>query len=96
MKYTDLNPVFYGAEIAIKGGHVMTADIERRAMVAYFRTDGGWTVRDAEPEVLEHAGKRYVVVRNADKVDNVLAVYRVRNDGMLKRLKRWPVELNNR
>ncbi|PWT82884.1 MAG: hypothetical protein C5B58_07465 [Acidobacteria bacterium] len=33
--------------------------------------------------------KRYVVLRN---VNSVLAVYRVRNDGILKRLRRWPAE----
>jgi hypothetical protein len=70
----------------------MSTDIERRALIAYFRTDGGWlTRRDAEPTVLEHAGKRYAVLRNAG---GVLAVYRVRNEGTLKRLKRWPAELN--
>jgi hypothetical protein len=34
--------------------------------------------------------KDYVVLRNAH---GVLAVYRVRHDGMLKRLRRWPAEL---
>ena len=35
-------------------------------------------------------GKDYVVLRN---VRGVLKVYRVRNDGVLKGLKRWPAEL---
>ena len=35
----------------------------------------------------KHKGKKYVVLRNTR---GVLAVYRVRNDRMLKRLKRWP------
>jgi hypothetical protein len=34
--------------------------------------------------------KDYVVLRNGK---GVLAVYRVRHDGMLKRLRRWPAEL---
>jgi hypothetical protein len=33
---------------------------------------------------------KYVAVRNRN---HLLAVYRVRNDGALRRLKRWPVEL---
>jgi hypothetical protein len=37
------------------------------------------------------AGKNYVVLRN---VRGIMAVYRVRNDGALKRLKRWPEGLN--
>jgi hypothetical protein len=32
-------------------------------------------------------GKQYVVLRN---VNGILAVYRVRTDGVLKSLKRWP------
>jgi hypothetical protein len=34
---------------------------------------------------------RYVVLRKGK--NEVLAVYRVRNTGMLKRLRRWPAEL---
>jgi hypothetical protein len=37
------------------------------------------------------AGLSYVVLRNAR---GLLAVYRVRNDGMLKGLKRWPAEID--
>jgi hypothetical protein len=36
------------------------------------------------------ADKSYVALRN---VNGMLAVYRVRNNGALKRLKRWPAEL---
>ena len=60
-----------------------------RAFIAYLRTDRDPT----EPifrNVVEHEGKFYVVLRT---VDGVLAVYRVRNDGILKRLRRWPAEL---
>jgi hypothetical protein len=38
----------------------------------------------------EARGKQYAVLRNGYRV---LAVYRVRNDGMLKRLRRWPAGL---
>ena len=40
--------------------------------------------------VQEVNGKRYVVLRN---VNGIMAVYRVRTDGILKGLKRWPKEL---
>jgi hypothetical protein len=36
--------------------------------------------------------KAYVVLRN---VNGVLAVYRIRNDGVLKGLKRWPKEIES-
>ena len=76
----------------------MTASDEqltRRAFAAYFRS----AAREGVPSpdqpanysgVEEHGGKQYVVLRN---VNGVLAVYRVRNDGILKGLKRWPEEL---
>ena len=41
--------------------------------------------------VQEINGKRYVVLRN---LGGILAVYRVRTDGILKGLKRWPKELD--
>ena len=40
--------------------------------------------------VEEHGGKFYVVLRN---VGGVMAVYRIRNEGILKGLKRWPEEI---
>jgi hypothetical protein len=36
-------------------------------------------------------GRRYVVLR--DGGIDICAVYRVRNDGRLRRLKRWPAEV---
>jgi hypothetical protein len=38
----------------------------------------------------EVGGKSYIVLRNCN---GILAVYRIRNDDMLKRLRRWPAEL---
>jgi hypothetical protein len=61
----------------------------RRAFAAWFRS-GGTDQPAGYSDVEYHAGHRYVVLRNAN---GVLAVYRVRNDGMLKRLRRWPAEL---
>ena len=37
------------------------------------------------------SGRHYVVLR--DGGIDICAVYRVRNDGKLKRLKRWPAEV---
>ena len=42
-------------------------------------------------EIEKVGGKAYVVLRN---INGVLAVYRIRNDGMLKGLRRWPAELD--
>ena len=64
----------------------MTDDLVRRALAAYFR--GGADIQPANTSgVVEHEGKSYVVLHN---VNGILAVYRVRNDGVLKGLKRWP------
>lgn len=63
-----------------------TQDLVRRAFAAYFRA-GGTDQPANTSDVREHAGLRYVVLRN---VRGPLAVYRVKNDGLLRRLKRWP------
>jgi site-specific DNA-cytosine methylase len=67
-------------------------------MSAYYRSghreglsDEQITIPANTSHVAEAAGKQYVVLEN---VNGVLAVYRVRNDGILKGLKRWPQELN--
>lgn len=64
-------------------------DLIRRALSAWFRT-GGTDQPSAASGVAEHGGKQYVVLNN---VAGVLAVYRVRNDGVLKRLARPPAVL---
>ena len=64
-------------------------DLTRRAFAAYFRSGGN--IQPANDSGLAtHNGMQYVVLRN---VSGVFAVYRVRNDGMLKGLKRWPAAL---
>lgn len=64
----------------------------RRAFAAYYRGPGGelrpHPANDSGFETFK--GKEYIVLRN---VNGVLAVYRIRNDGTLKRLKRWPEEV---
>jgi hypothetical protein len=66
-------------------------------MAAWYRsgrseglTDAQITIPANTSYLAELAGKQYVVLEN---VNGVLAVYRVRNDGILKGLKRWPREL---
>lgn len=67
-------------------------ELERRALAAYFRytegivdqpTAGGVNVRELE-------GLRYVTIANGHRL---LACYRVRHDGKLKRLVRVPSEI---
>jgi hypothetical protein len=68
---------------------VSDADLERRALAAYFRSGG--TDRPANgASVTEHDGRLYVVLSSAS---GTLAVYRVRGSGALKRLRRWPPEV---
>jgi hypothetical protein len=67
-------------------------DLTSRAFAAYFRSESGIVDQPANDSgPAEWAGKQYVVLRN---VNGVLAVYRVRNSGALKRLRRWPSALN--
>ena len=61
-----------------------------RAMAAYFREAKKY--RDSPdqpttPEAFEVEGRLYIVLSNAN---GILAVYRVKNDGVLRRLKRYP------
>ena len=69
----------------------------RRAYAAYFRT-GAADARignldqpnSSLSDVVKRKGLQYVVLKN---VRGVLAVYRVKNDGTLRRMKRWPKEI---
>jgi hypothetical protein len=70
----------------------------RRALAAWYRSDCDG---EYDPVVLtppisgvaaEHAGKRYVLIVNGLGVP--VAVYRVRNDGVLKGLRQWPRALH--
>ncbi len=57
-----------------------------------YRQSVGNQVRAYGTCVTEHEGKHYVVL-NLKNVNGILAVYRVRNTGVLKGLKRWPQEI---
>lgn len=66
-----------------------------RAFAAYFRAAAreGYDAVDQPANtsaLLDREGKQYVVLHN---IRGILAVYRVRNDGVLKGLKRWPKDL---
>lgn len=63
-------------------------DWRRRALAAYFRTGGS----EAQPtaRVVKIEGKSYVHLFTDDRT---LAIYRVQNVGQLKRLRRWPKEI---
>ena len=60
-----------------------------RALAAYFRSAYIDRPSNGASGEYELNGLHYVVLRN---VNRVLAVYRVKNDGYLRGLKRWPKE----
>ncbi len=73
----------------------MVEELTRRAFAAYFRAAdqaGSGVVNQpaSSSGPVTHQGKTYVVLEN---VNGTLAVYRVRNSGQLKRLRRWPAEV---
>jgi hypothetical protein len=62
-------------------------ELMRRSFAAWFR-GGNMDQPSQESSAVEtHGGKVYVVLRNQE---TLMAVYRVRNDGMLKGMRRWP------
>ena len=65
-------------------------NLARRALAAYFRTGGDEQTSTAD--VVEHEGLNYVVLSSAT---STLAVYRIRNDGVLRRMRRWPPAIEN-
>lgn len=67
-------------------------DIMRRAMAAYFKSGAIDQPASSISQVESIGELHYAVLRNGG---GTLAVYRVRNDGMLKRLKRWPKEITD-
>lgn len=64
-------------------------DYLTRAFAAYFRS-GEREQPTNSSSLAEYMGRKYVVLEN---VNGVLAVYRIRNDGILRRMKRWPKEI---
>jgi len=68
-----------------------TNSLERRALAAYFRDTSSVDQPSGDPERHTVGGKEYIRLSN---IRGTLAVYRVLNNGNLKRLKRWPVEID--
>jgi len=62
-----------------------------RALSAYYGNDGMDEPSKAASGVVKHDGLDYVCLRNSHRT---LAVYRIRNDGSLKRMRRYPKELD--
>jgi hypothetical protein len=86
-------PSIKNANIKKRSQELLLEDEEyvRRAIAAWFRGGGpGQSMPANTSSVVEYDGKFYVELHN---VNGILAVYRIRNDGILKRLKRWPLEL---
>ena len=72
-------------------------DLLRRASTAWFHGADRVGLMPEPPDprlsgVETYGGKTYVVLRNAD---GLVAVYRVRDDGTLKALRRVPAELRD-
>jgi hypothetical protein len=65
-------------------------ELLRRAMAGYFRAGNNAQPASATSGVETVDGRTYVVLRN---VSGILAVYRFRGTGLLRKLKRWPSEL---
>ena len=72
----------------------MPGDPLRRARIAYFRAEVHRGITAPPPvtaaTLVEHQDTTYVVLRNDT---TVLAVYKIRADGILQRMHRWPEAL---
>jgi len=68
-------------------------EYERRALAAYYRSNEGFVDEPGTVEEVEHEGLEYVVLTN---IYGPLAVYRITNQGPLRRLKRWPEAVGDR
>ncbi len=71
---------------------MLTGGYGSRALSAYWRGAKGENlpIPKSEPDLYLLDGKHYVVLRNNSEI---LAVYRIQNTGILKRLKRIPKEI---
>ena len=75
------------AKTKVKALYFSPEDMTRRAFAAWFKTGGMDAAGGRDSGCEEHDGKHYVVLRN---IRGVMAVYRIGNDGNLRRMKRPP------
>jgi hypothetical protein len=71
----------------------MDQKLIQRAFSAYLQSDGLTVVQPTSRSSTETIGNLKYVVLRSDHL--VLAVYRVRCSGLLRRMRRWPLALNN-
>lgn len=71
-------------------------DLTQRAFRAYFRSAGEHADQPSNTSGVETAdnGRHYVVLRGGRNANGICAVYRVKNDETLKRLERFPADLD--
>ena len=67
----------------------MREDLLRRASAAFFRSGGTMQPNMSQSDVFDLKGKIYVVLASG----KIMAVYRLRNDGVLRRLRRYPKDI---
>jgi hypothetical protein len=80
-KSEDLRSGAEGAKIVVSD-----ADISRRALLAFLKSTKA-ALEAPRPTEIEHIGKRYVALI---ATTGIAAIYRVRNDLQLKRMRRIP------
>lgn len=76
--------------------HISHRDLTVRAFRAYFRYSDAPSPdqpSNASGVELGANGRPYVVLRGGRFSNGICAVYRIQNDGRLKRLERWPSDL---
>jgi hypothetical protein len=74
-------------------GHSPVASDNKNYLAERERDGEGYSAdqpSEGSPGQQEVGDKSYIVLRNGS---GILAVYRVRNDDVLKRLRRWPADL---
>ncbi|PKO56319.1 MAG: hypothetical protein CVU28_03395 [Betaproteobacteria bacterium HGW-Betaproteobacteria-21] len=73
---------------------VQHTEFQTRALSAYIRQTKRDGIAFEQPRSVDtwvdEGAKMYVVLHGGSSADRIIAVYRVRNDDILKRLKRWP------
>lgn len=69
---------------------VALSQLQCRALSAYYSTDHPAARPPVDVADLVHDGKPYITIK---KSGETLAIYRVRNNGQLKRMSRCPKEV---